>query len=232
MMIYGSSNAAVSFSSGWQYVKVYLYADEVETQQDEDENNGGGDSDLDVWIEVDDPCSVAYAQGQLETFYEPEKLTVDGRLSLRASLPLESPYMEVSARTHIYYLATITITDEPAWLKITGYLTPDKNHSANDHFFVGAPEWYWNVSGSGDKAWTIETALFDVGDHSFYGGVDYTLVAMTEDSEELYADYFFSVEEIPPPVFEPSDADFDGSGRVNLVDLSLFASAWLWEEGT
>ncbi|HPQ50615.1 MAG TPA: hypothetical protein PKZ89_02935, partial [Alphaproteobacteria bacterium] len=29
--------------------------------------------------------------------------------------------------------------------------------------------------------------------------------------------------------FHPSQADFNGDGIVNIEDLALFASAWLWE---
>ena len=31
-------------------------------------------------------------------------------------------------------------------------------------------------------------------------------------------------------MFVPSMADFDGSGKVDLADFALFASAWLWQE--
>ena len=231
MVICGRADADVSFSNDWQEVEVFLHGDEEEIDQDYAGDNGGWDSDLDIW--VDDPALEGYAQGQLETFYESDKVVVDGRINLRAMLPSASPYTEISARAHVYYQTSVMVTDEPAWLKITGYLTPDQDHETNDHFWIGSPVWYWWADYySGDKVWMIDTTLFDVGYHNLYGGVDYTLVATTDEPDELYADYYFSVEVIPPPVFEPSDADLDGSGRVNLVDLSLFASAWLWEEGT
>ncbi len=75
----------------------------------------------------------------------------------------------------------------------------------------------------------FDTALFDVGTHLIYGGVDYTVTAEPDsDGNVLYADYYFSVEVVDEPEFEPWDADLNGDGIVDMRDFALFASAWLY----
>lgn len=218
---------AVAFSNDWQYVEVLILGDGEILESAQNHFNTGGDAELDeeaiYW-------GYAYGRSQLKTVYESNRLTVDGRVFLDVYPAWD--FDEVSANAHVYYQTHITVIDEPVWLKISGYLTPSQNHIPKDHFAVGSPVWFWWTNdGSGNKVWMFDTAMFEAGDHVIYGGIDYTLTAAWGGYEDaLYADYYFSVEIVDPPVFEPSQADLNGDGRVNLADLALFAGAWLWEQ--
>ena len=223
----GQAGAEVFFQNHYQLARVKIVGDGEVLEQDEQNNDTGLDTD--VFAEAD-YWGYAWAHGSLKTTYAADRLTVDGRVTLNIYPAWDIE--ELSVETDVYYQTVITVTDQPAWLTISGYLTTEPEHQADDHFLIGAPIWYWDVEDyPDDKVWMLDTALFDVGEHYLYGGVHYTLAATpTGLDDTLYADYYVAVEVVDEPEFDPSDADLNHDGTVNLADLALFASAWLWGE--
>ncbi len=225
LLVPNNTLAAVSITNHWQKVLVKAMGDGDILDEQTDNSNGGGDADLYVEAFY---LGYVFGSSSLKTAYTADGLTVDGKMRLDASQTID--YDELSIQGDIYYYSTITVTDAPVWVTVKGYLTTDRDHEANDHFWVAAPLWYWDVEySSGDKVWMVDTGLFDIGTHNIYGGINYTLaVATGEPEKSLYADYYFVIE--TSPVFDPSRADLNNDGAVNLADLSLFASAWLWQQ--
>ena len=219
--------AAVEINNQLQYVHVQVMGDGEVLDDYQSDNSGAGDSDL---MEEAYYWGYAVSRAKLNTTYDADRLTVDGHVNLEVFPTWD--FEEISARGHVYYQTSIAVTEEPVWLKISGYLTRNQDDLPNDHFMVGSPVWYWDAEyDSSPKAWMFDTALFDVGEHLIYGGVDYTLTTPKDGFEDtLYADYYFIVEVVEAPVFEPSHADLNHDGHVNIEDLSLFASAWMWLE--
>lgn len=225
LWIAGRAGAEVFFQNHYQTVSVKIVGDGEVLEQDAQNNDTGLDTD--VYAEAD-YWGYAWANSRLKTAYATDRLTVDGRLWMNIYPAWEIE--ELSVEAEVYYQTVITVTDQPAWLKISGYLTTEPEHQADDHFLVGAPIWFWDVDyHPGQKVWMFDTALFDVGEHYLYGGVRYTLATTSTGLDDtLYADYYFAVEVVDEPEFDPSDADLNHDGKVNLEDLALFASVWMW----
>lgn len=218
---------AVSFSNQWQVIEIRIWGDGELLVDDQVNDNWGTDTDLEhEYLEWN-----LEARGGLKTAYEPNRISVDGWVDLWGSCDSGSPYEEQVMQVRVYYQTVVTVTDEPVWLQLNGYLTPAwMGITDREHFFVGSPAWYWWAGGAEEKIWMLDTACFDVGEHYFYGGVDYTAsISTSSDWVDADADYYFEVKVVSEPVFEPSMADFDHSGQVDLDDFALFAGVWLWQ---
>ncbi|MBN2212490.1 MAG: hypothetical protein JW709_13920 [Sedimentisphaerales bacterium] len=89
-----------------------------------------------------------------------------------------------------------------------------------------------DVDGHYEDHDSIQVAIGDIiGIHFGVSSATETYTTETGGGSETYLTMCMVITSYDgPPPFDPAKADLNGDGRVDVLDLALFASAWLWEE--